>query len=142
MEDSLARCAPRGEATSTLRNIRVLIVDGDHANATALLGMLCEEECDVRAVRTAEEALAILSAFPAQVIVLNLLLPRMSGLLLVKRLKANPETQDIVVVSTSRADWDDAETLSREAGCASHLSPPIAAPRLSALLHLLPRGRS
>ena len=125
-----------------LRNIRVLVVDGDSTNATALLGMLCDEECDVRLVRTAEEALAILAAFPAQVIVLNLLLPRMSGLLLVKRLKGNPETRDIVVVSTSRADWGDAESLSREAGCASHLSHPIAAPRLSAMLGLVPRGRS
>jgi two-component system, OmpR family, alkaline phosphatase synthesis response regulator PhoP len=141
MDDSRAQCAPRGEALSPLRNIRVLVVDNDSATANAVLGILSEEECDVRAVRTAEEALAILAAFAAQVIVLNLLLPRMSGLLLVKRLKANPDTRDIVVVSTSRGDWGDAETLSREAGCASHLSHPIAAPRLSAMLRLLPRGR-
>jgi CheY-like chemotaxis protein len=142
MDDPRAQCASRGATLSPLRNIRVLVVDSDSVNATAVVGFLCDEECDVRAVRTAEEALAILSAFPAQVIVLNLLLPRMSGLLLVKRLKSNPETRDIVVVSTSRADWGDAETLSREAGCASHLPHPIAAPRLSAMLRLLPRGRS
>jgi CheY-like chemotaxis protein len=122
--------------------VSALVVDDDVAGAAALCSILSREGCDARAVRTAEEALALLTAFPAQAVVLNLVLPRMSGLLLARRLKANPATGGIVLFSMSPAYWSDAEEIAREVGCVAHLSKPVAAqPFLETFVRLV-EGRA
>lgn len=125
-----------------LQQVRVLVVDGDVVGANDLCTVLSLEGCDARTVRSAEEALALLTAFPAQAVVLNLVLPRMSGLLLARRLKASLGTRDILLFSMSPAQWGDAEQIAREAGCLAHLSKPVDADSFVDRLAAAVGGRS
>ncbi len=66
---------------------RVLIVDDDAAQRSALSAMLSEREFDTRSAADGREALERLTAFRADVIVSDLVMPRMDGFELLRRLK-------------------------------------------------------
>ena len=87
--------------------------------------LLTREGFGVRVARGADEALAILPEFRAQMVVLDLVLPGRSGLLLARELKAGPLTQDLMLVAVSPLDGPDVERLARQAGCAAYLPRPI-----------------
>ena len=66
---------------------RVLIVDDDVRQRTALAAMLSASEYETRVAADGQEALEQLAAFDADVIVSDLVMPRMDGFELLRRLK-------------------------------------------------------
>ena len=108
----------------SLEGVGVVVVSAHPASELAVASLL-NENCDVRIVRTAEEALALIRCFAARVVVTDLVLPRMSGLVLARRLKSDPTTRDIVVVAIGPFDAADAETMAKEAGCAAYIRTPF-----------------
>jgi CheY-like chemotaxis protein len=114
----------RGVKRLSLRGIRVLIVD-EPQYAERLTRLLTAEGCDVRIARTASEALADLPGFRPHMVLLELVLPGMSGLVLTRRLKADEVTRHIVVVALSFVDGPAVERLAIEAGCAAYIQKPI-----------------
>jgi CheY-like chemotaxis protein len=111
----------------SLRGTHVLVVDGPE-DARSLANLLTAEGCDVRVAHNAPEALAILTTFPAQIIVLDLALPGMSGLLLTRTLKADPVTRDLIVLGLSSVGGLAVERVALEAGCAALVPKPISLP--------------
>jgi two-component system cell cycle response regulator DivK len=89
--------------------------------------LLADLACDVRVVRNAEEARALLCVFRPRVVLVDLVLPRMSGLLLVRTLKADPATSNIVVIAVTFINEPGTERLAREVGCAALVLKPINA---------------
>lgn len=112
-------------ATETLNGVRILVVEDDPASARLLLVLLVQQGADVRVAQNAEEANAILKTYAAQMIVADLILPKMSGLLLVKQLKANEATRDIPVIAVSVVDGAETERLALQSGCAAYIRKPI-----------------
>jgi len=108
-----------------VRGLPVLIVEDDPASARLMSVVLATEGCDVRVAASAEQGLDILHAFPVRVIVLDLVLPRMSGLLFARQLKEVPATRDIVIIAVTFMSGADAERVILEAGCDSYLRKPI-----------------
>jgi CheY-like chemotaxis protein len=76
-------------------------------------------------VGSGEEAMGLLETFHPRAIVMDLILPRMSGLLLLQQIKAQPSTRDIVVIAVSVVDDPATERLVRAAGCAAYIRKPI-----------------
>src|ERR1041384_7292228 len=66
---------------------RILIVDDDERQRTALAAMLSDCDFDTQVAADGHEALERLSAFDADVIVADLVMPRMDGFELLRRLK-------------------------------------------------------
>ncbi|MGC9949147.1 MAG: sigma-54 dependent transcriptional regulator [Bryobacteraceae bacterium] len=66
---------------------RVLIVDDDERQRGALSAMLSERDYDTRSAADGQEALERLTAFQADVIVSDLVMPRMDGFELLRHLK-------------------------------------------------------
>ena len=66
---------------------RVLIVDDDERQRSALAAMLCESDFDTQMAADGREALERLAAFHADVIVTDLVMPRMDGFELLRHLK-------------------------------------------------------
>jgi two-component system, cell cycle response regulator DivK len=110
---------------SSLAGVPVLIVEDDAASAKLMSIVLSAEGCEVRVMTSAEEALQALKTFAARVLVLDLILPRMSGLLLAQRLKADPATRDLIIIAVSVLGSTSAEELAREAGCAAYVNKPF-----------------
>jgi len=66
---------------------RVLIVDDDERQRSALVAMLSDGDFETQVAADGQEALERLSAFEADVIVADLVMPRMDGFELLRRLK-------------------------------------------------------
>jgi len=111
--------------TQALEDVRVLVVDSDTQSARMLSAVLEREGSEARVARSAEDALAELRTFAAHAVVLDLVLPRMSGLLLARRLKQTTATRGAVLIAVSPIDSPFTAQLARTAGCAAYLSKPI-----------------
>ncbi|HET9480645.1 MAG TPA: response regulator [Candidatus Polarisedimenticolia bacterium] len=119
------RSESQGRAGGTAGPHRVLIVDDDvHARRINSVA-LASEGFQVREARDGEEALAIVSDFRPDLIVMDIALPRRNGLEVTEQVKRmGPWQAPLVIVLSARAMKEDAEA-SRRAGCDAYLSKPI-----------------
>jgi DNA-binding NtrC family response regulator len=77
----------KAEARLTRISGRVLIVDDDERQRTGLAAMLSERDFDTQVAGDGQEALERLATFNADVIVADLVMPRMDGFELLRHLK-------------------------------------------------------
>lgn len=106
----------------------VLLVDDEPGIREQLAGILQDEGLAVRAVATAEDALAAINGELFDAVILDLLLPGMDGLELLTRLRAAGHTAPVVVISGHAG----AETAARavRAGAFDFLEKPLALERV------------
>jgi two-component system, cell cycle response regulator DivK len=103
----------------------ILIVDDNLINLKLARVTLAAEGYQVRTAEDAAEALAVLKEFRPRLILMDVQMPGVDGLELSRRLKAAPETQDIVIVAlTAYAMKGDAEK-ALAAGCDGYISKPV-----------------
>lgn len=96
-------------------SLSVLVVD-DETNAVELIAaMLDDEEFDVLTAYGGQDAIDIAFAKHPDVIVLDLMMPDVSGFDVVKELKANPDTIDIPIIICTAKDLNlnDREVLDK-----------------------------
>jgi two-component system cell cycle response regulator DivK len=103
----------------------VLIVDDDSVCAKLVSVLLTGEGYSTRTVGSAEDALLELGNAVPRLIVLDLILPMMSGLQLAQQLKADVRTRHVPIVAMTSVDGPAAERTSRNAGCDSYIGKPI-----------------
>jgi two-component system, cell cycle response regulator len=104
---------------------RVLIVDDIEVNVKLLEAKLSSEYFDVLSASSGDAALQIADAEAPDVILLDVMMPRMDGFEVCRRLKANPRTADVPVVMVTALS-DTADRLSSlEAGADEFLTKPV-----------------
>ena len=122
----------------------ILIVDDNPVNLKLARVLLTSEGYNVRTATDAEEALDVLHSFHPRLILMDIQLPGMDGLELTKRLKANPETRDIIILALTAyaMKGDDKKTL--DAGCDGYISKPVDTRTLPGTIaeHLANRRKS
>ncbi len=114
-----------GNRRRTLEGAAVLVVEDDPPSLRLLQAVLRGEGSDVRSATSAEEAFVVLQAFRPSLIVIDLILPLMSGLLLAQQLKAAPGTHDIPLVAATAFNGPAAERVALDAGFAAYVRKPI-----------------
>lgn len=77
---------------------RVLLVDDEQVNLDLFEAILAPEGYEIRCAATGEEALAAVEAARPDLILLDLMMPGISGLEVCRRLKENPETAPIPII--------------------------------------------
>jgi CheY-like chemotaxis protein len=113
----------------------VLIVDDNPQNLKLARVILVAEGYEVKTAIDAEDALRILESFTPHLILMDLQLPRMDGLELTRRLKADPERREIVVIALTAYAMKGDDEKAFAAGCDGYMSKPIdidALPRVVA----------
>jgi CheY-like chemotaxis protein len=113
------------DSARDIGSVPVLIIEDEEASAKLIAGTLETHGYDTRIAGTAEEAIALLAPFAPRAIVLDLILPQMSGLVLAEQLKEDPATRDIPIIATSEFSAQDAAQIARDAGCAYYVSKAI-----------------
>lgn len=104
-------------AESTGAPARILVVDDNPQNLKLARVLLVAEGYDVHTAVDAEDALLRLDGIAPQIILMDLQLPRMDGLELTRRLKADERHRHIIVIAvTAYAMKGDAEKAAT-AGC-------------------------
>ena len=96
-----------------LEGKRVLVVDDDAEARTMLAKILNEERADVVLATGGDEAMSLIAQAPPDLVLLDLMMPGMSGFEMVARLRAQPAgaTIPVMIVSAKELTAEDVLTL-------------------------------
>lgn len=117
--------------------MRILLVEDDRRLAASLRRGLEEAGLSVDAVHDGEEALAAASTAPYDVLILDVMLPRVDGLEVSRRLRRARAATPILMLTARDAVEDRVRGL--EAGADDYLSKPFALRELVARIRALAR---
>src|ERR1035438_7000049 len=84
---------------------RILIVDDDERQRAAMTAMLADCDFDTQVASDGQEALERLTVFNADVIVSDLVMPRMDGFELLRHLKDHGDLPPALALTGVRSPW-------------------------------------
>jgi two-component system alkaline phosphatase synthesis response regulator PhoP len=103
----------------------VLVVDDNIQNLELLKVYLEDVDCQTIPARDGPEALEIIAKDPPDLILLDVMMPKMSGFEVCKRIKNDPKTSDIpVIMVTALNEFGDIER-AIDSGTDDFLSKPV-----------------
>lgn len=121
---------------------RVLVVDDEADIRELLLYNLSREGFDVQTARTGEEALELMRTAAPTLVILDLMLPGLSGLEVFRRMKSETPLKDIPVIILT-AKTDDADVvLGLELGADDYVVKPFSPKVLAARIRTVLRRRT
>ncbi|MEN9666160.1 MAG: hypothetical protein RLZZ326_2523 [Planctomycetota bacterium] len=107
------------------RRSRVLIADDNEPNRELLEVYLADIECDIATAVDGKDTLDKVAEFHPDVILLDVMMPKLSGFEVCQRLKADPATSPIMVLMvTALGELGDIER-AVESGTDDFLSKPV-----------------
>ena len=112
----------------------ILVSDVDNTSAHLITSILDKEGYRVSRVIDGAECLELARAEAPDLIILDLLIPKIHGLEVLEELKADPTTDDIGVIICSAKDYKTEMDQARELGIFDFLSKPIPTGELSAMV--------
>ncbi len=115
-----------GATVASIAGFRVLVVDDDKVSRDFLSRLLQRRGCGVETASSGAEALDKLSKGGADLILLDMLMPAMDGLGVLKLLKAQRRLKTIPVVMVSGVDDDTPLIQCLEAGAEAFLNKPVS----------------
>jgi two-component system alkaline phosphatase synthesis response regulator PhoP len=104
---------------------RILIADDNPQGLELLEAYLSGTDYAVATAVDGEETLRKVQSFQPDLILLDIMMPKISGFEVCKRLKANPATQDIVVLMVTALDQPHDIDKAVDAGTNDFLTKPI-----------------
>jgi CheY-like chemotaxis protein len=114
--------------------MKILVIEDQPAQLKLAHHVLSLAGHDVNDAEAAEAALIAIKSDRPQLILLDLLLPDIDGLTLVRKLKADPETRDSHVVAVTSYPEAYPKAYALAAGCDAYLVKPINTRELSGQL--------
>lgn len=108
----------------------LLLIDEDEALVKMIRPILIAHGCSVLTASTGEEGLAVAESQKPDMVIMDVLLPKMKGREVCKALKANEATKGIPVVFMTAKDSEEDIRAEREVGAAAHLTKPFPPKRL------------
>ena len=103
----------------------ILVVDDNQQNLELLQAYLEDIECETLAAYDGVEALEIISKSTPDLILLDIMMPKMSGFEVCKRIKNDPKTADVsVIMVTALSEYGDIER-AIDSGTDDFISKPV-----------------
>lgn len=131
--------APSHSSSSTPP--RVLIADDDPLGAELLEAYLSDSDCELRTASDGEQTLQLVASWHPDLILLDVMMPRISGFEVCKRLRGDAATRDIAILMITALDQPSDIERAVEAGTDDFLSKPINKTELLLRVRSLLRSR-
>ena len=107
------------------RKSRILIADDNAPNVELLEAFLADIECEIAVAVDGRDTLEKVDSFKPDLILLDVMMPKMSGFEVCRKLKQSPQTKDIMVLMiTALNELGDIER-AVDAGTDGFLSKPV-----------------
>ncbi|MEY2614184.1 MAG: Response regulator PleD [Planctomycetota bacterium] len=104
---------------------RILIADDNSANRELLEALLAKIDCDLENAVDGQDTLAKVKTFKPDLILLDVMMPKLNGFEVCRALKGDPETSSIMILMvTALSELGDIER-AVEAGTDDFLSKPV-----------------
>ena len=104
---------------------KVLIVDDNQQNLELIQAYMESLPCRLEVATDGAEAMASIAREQPDLVLLDVMMPRMSGFEVCQKLKGNPSTRDIVIIMvTALHEVSDMER-AVECGCDDFVSKPV-----------------
>lgn len=132
--DGVVRNGPRMESDAAplfQGRSRVLLAD-DNADMREYVRRLLDAQYDVMAVSNGEEALAAAAADLPDLVLTDIMMPRLDGFGLLKALRRRPETKTVPVILLSARAGEESRIEGLDAGADDYLVKPFTARELLA----------
>jgi two-component system alkaline phosphatase synthesis response regulator PhoP len=125
-EVRMAASAPSSPiAAGDARPPRVLIADDNVQGAELLEAYLSASGYELRTASDGEQTLQQVAAWQPDLILLDIMMPRISGFEVCKRLRADPATRDVAVLMITALDQPSDMDRAIDVGADDFLSKPI-----------------
>ena len=108
---------------------KVLIVEDNELNLRLFRDLLEAHGAEVRTVRDAREALPAMRDFLPQLVIMDIQLPHISGVELIRMMKAEAQLDAIPVMAVTAYAGKGDEGRVRQAGADAYVSKPISVSR-------------
>ncbi|MEO1990745.1 MAG: response regulator [Pirellulales bacterium] len=116
---------PNSQPQSTVRKSRVLIADDNEPNRELLEVYLAALDCEIQTAVDGADTLEKVAEFNPDVILLDVMMPKLSGFEVCQQLKGNPATKTIMILMvTALGELGDIER-AVESGTDDFLSKPV-----------------
>lgn len=112
------------------RDIRILVVEDDPSSRWLLCTILQKLGFDCLSVENGLKGIEAARSFAPQVIIMDLMMPILDGLEATRRLKADDDTKEILVLALSANATATGEREARSAGCDDFMAKPVSLDRL------------
>jgi CheY-like chemotaxis protein len=122
------------DAIEPVSTPRVLVVDDYPVGADALRLLLEQNGFEARAVNDASLACAVAEEWLPFAVVVDIVMPDVTGLELARRLRASALTRDMLLVAFTARTSNDDRTRALEAGFDVHCAKPLTPNRLLTVL--------
>ncbi len=104
---------------------RILIADDNPTNVELLDAYLAEVDCELEIAVDGQDTLDKVAQFHPDLILLDIMMPKISGFEVCQRLKEDPATQGIMILMVTALNEPNDIQRAVEVGCDDFLSKPV-----------------
>ena len=112
-------------ALSDLSNAKLLLVDDNQQNLELMQAYLESVPCTVTTARDGLEAIEAIHRGKPDLVLLDVMMPKMSGFEVCRKIKSDPATRDIVVIMVTALHEVGDHERAVESGTDDFLSKPV-----------------
>ena len=120
--------------------MRILLAEDERPLARAILKILEKSNCSADAVHNGEDALAYLESGGYDAAILDIMMPKLDGITVLKTLRAK-ENHIPVLILTAKSEVDD-KVLGLDSGANYYLTKPFDAKELLAAIRAITRSQT
>jgi two-component system, OmpR family, alkaline phosphatase synthesis response regulator PhoP len=120
---------------------KILIADDNLQNIELLEAYLAGIDCEIRTAIDGEDALRVVDEFHPDLLLLDIMMPKLSGFEVCKKLRANPKTSDLQILMVTALDEPSDFERGVQAGTDDFLTKPVNKVELLCRIRCLLRVR-